>query len=131
LEQGYRHIGKIDRNKFKSISENIATTDVILTVKQMEHVKNKRRTDYIEYKKYLKQAVEDPTYIFKDENHNDTAVILKKIEAKENANIYLILRLSVVYEKLGYKNSIITFLRISDRRYNNYLRNKKILYKKV
>lgn len=40
----------------------------------------------------------------------------------------LILRLKTSSDPQNYKNSIITFLKIDQRKWEKYLRNKKILY---
>lgn len=42
----------------------------------------------------------------------------------------MVIRVKVFGEPNGYKNSIITFLKINDKTWRKYLRNKKILYKK-
>ena len=42
----------------------------------------------------------------------------------------MVLRIITPSDPNDYKNSIITFLRINEKRYHRYLRTKKILYKK-
>ena len=41
----------------------------------------------------------------------------------------MILRLKTSDEPVDYKNSILTFLKIDEKRFHRYLRTKKILYK--
>ena len=55
-------------------------------------------------------------------------VILKHI-CDNGKNYQLILRLKTSQDPIGYKNSVITFLKVDDKRYNRYLHTKKILYK--
>ena len=77
---------------------------------------------------YLKRIIDDPDYIFKDKQPN-TGLIVKKIEnAKESA--LLVLKILTVNDRKDYKNSVITGWKITERRLNNYLRNKKIIYRK-
>lgn len=77
---------------------------------------------------YLKRIIDNPDYIFKDKQPN-TGLIVKKIEnAKESA--LLVLKILTVNDRKDYKNSVITGWKITERRLNNYLRNKEIIYRK-
>jgi plasmid maintenance system antidote protein VapI len=58
----------------------------------------------------------------------NTAVILKKYYDSEK-QFRLILKLAVSEDERYKKNSIITFMKISEKKFEKYLRNKKILYK--
>ena len=60
-------------------------------------------------------------------NKPNTAFVLKKIN-EAGVNSQLILRLQTSQDPAGYKNSIITFLKIDQKKWDKYLRNKKILY---
>jgi len=124
-----KYIGKIDKEKFKSISKDITTDEVILTDKQIEHIKVRHPDDYEKYCEYIKEIVEDPDYIIKD-SKPDTAILLKEI-IEYNKIFQLILRLHTSRDKKEYKNSIITFLKINQKKYKQYIRNKEILWKKV
>lgn len=120
-----QYIGKIDKQKFKLITKDITTEIVILTDKQIEHIRFRHPNDYERYFKYIKEIVEMPDYILNDIKPN-TGILLKKIS---NDKIFqLILRLHTSEDKREYKNSIITFLRINDKKYNQYIRNKKIVW---
>lgn len=77
---------------------------------------------------YLKRIIDDPDYIFKDKQPN-TGLIVKKIEnAKESA--LLVLKILTVNDRKDYKNSVITGWKITERRLNNYLRNKECRFVK-
>lgn len=123
------YIGRIDKEKFKLITNDITTDIVVLTNKQIEHIKERHPNDYEQYFRYFKEIVENPDYIIRD-SHPNTAFILKEI-IKENKKFQLILRLHTGQDKKDYKNSIITFLKVSEKKYNQYLRNKEILWKKL
>lgn len=58
-----------------------------------------------------------------------TGLILKVVE-ENGKRIQLVLRLHTSNDKPGYKNSIISAWRISKTRWESYVRNKRILYKR-
>ncbi len=124
-----KYIGKIDREKFKMISEDITTDDVILTEKQIEHIKERHPNDYEEYFQYFKEIIQDPDNIIKDKEPN-TGILLKEF-IKEKNTFQLILRLHTSKDNKKYKNSIITFFKIGKKKYKQYLRNKEIVWKKL
>lgn len=123
------YIGKIDKEKFKVISQDITTEEVILTDRQIEHIKERHPNDYERYCGYIREIIENPDYIIKDSKPY-TGFLLKEFN-EGNKIFQLILRLHTSKDEKGYKNSIITFLKISKKKYNQYLRNKEILWKRV
>ena len=122
------YIGKIDRKIYSCVTENITTDEVIITDKQIEHIKERHPDDIERYCVYIKEIVENPDYIL-EANKPDTAFILKHI-VDNGKNYQLILRLKTAYDPNDYKNSVITFLKVDDKKWAKYLRNKKILYAK-
>ncbi|MEG2642046.1 MAG: hypothetical protein RSA71_06160, partial [Eubacterium sp.] len=70
----------------------------------------------------------EPDYILRDNTPN-FAVLLKKIEV-EDEHFRLIVKLATESDNPAFKNSVITFLKISDKKWGKYLRNKEILYKR-
>ncbi len=123
------YIGKINKDKFKLIAKDITTKDVILTDKQVEHIKQRHPNDYERYFKYMKEIVENPDYIIRDSKPN-TAFLLKKF-IKENKNFQLILRLHTNNDNKNYKNSIITFFKVGNKKYKQYVKNKEIIWKRL
>lgn len=120
-------VGKIDIEKYKVISDEIQTDEVIITDERIKHIKERHPNDYERYAKYITDIVKNPQYIL-EANKPNLAFLLK--EYVENGERFqLILRLAVAEDNPEYKNSVITFLKISERKWNRYLRNKKILYK--
>lgn len=124
-----QYIGKIDKEKYKLITEDITTDDVILTDKQVEHIKERHPKDYEQYFKYISEIVENPDYIIRDTKPN-TGFLLKEFLDKDK-RFQLILRLHTSGDNEEYKNSIITFLKVSEKKYKQYLRNKEIVWKKL
>lgn len=115
------YIGKIDKEIYKCVYENILTDERIL------HIKERHPNDYEQFIGHLKAAIECPDYIL-EANRPYTALILKSFKTADE-NLQIILRLVTPQDDVTLKNSIITMLKISDKKYKKYLRNKKILYK--
>ena len=121
-------VGKIDREIYKCITKDIVTDEVIITGKQIEHIKERHPNDYEIFGKYFKKIVEEPDYIV-EANKPNTALVLKKF-VENNEVFKTVIRLVTSTDEKGYKNSIITFMKIDDKEWDRLLRNKKILYKK-
>ena len=125
--QSLLFVGKIDVNIYKCITEDIVTDEVVITNNQIEHIKE-RHEDVLEtILENMKEIIENPDYIIEDRREN-TGLIVKKIESSDN--IQMVLRICTSKDPKGYKNSIISSWKISEKRLQNYLRNKRILYKK-
>lgn len=122
------YIGRIDKNIYRCVTEDINTEDVIITEKQVEHIKANHPNDCERYFQYAGIIVSDPDYIL-EANKPNTAFLLKHIE-ENGKNYEIILRIKTSNDPVEYKNSIITFLKVEEKRYQRYLRTKKILYKK-
>ena len=121
-------IGKINKNIYKCVTEDITTEEVIITDNQINHIKNRHPNDYENFSSYFSDILSDPDFIL-EANKPNTAFILKQI-TENDLTVLLILRLQTSQDPKGYKNSIITFLKIDIKTWNKYLRNKKILYRK-
>lgn len=65
-----QYIGKIEKEKFKLISKDITTEEVVITDKQIEHIKERHPNDYERYFCYIKEIIENPDYIIKDVKPN-------------------------------------------------------------
>lgn len=121
-------IGKINKNIYKCVTEDITTEEVIITDNQINHIKNRHPNDYENFSSYFSDILSGPDFIL-EANKPNTAFILKQI-TENDLTVQLILRLQTSQDPKGYKNSIITFLKIDIKTWNKYLRNKKILYRK-
>lgn len=101
---------------------------IIITDTQIHHIKDRHPNDYERFSKYFSDIVSSPDYII-ESNKVNTAVILKEI-IDDGEKFQTVLRLITSKDPDGYKNSIITFLKIDEKRWKRYLRTKKILYKR-
>ncbi len=120
-------IGKINIEIFKCVTTDIVTDEVIITEKQVEHIKEHHPNDYERFRCCFKEIVEKPDYIV-EANKPNTALILKEVE-DQGKKFKTVLRIVTSVDNPIYKNSIITFMKIDDREWNRLLKNKKILYK--
>ncbi len=118
-------VGKIDKNKYKDIANNITTKDVVLLPKQIEHIEERHKGIYSKYKNEINNILDKPDYIFKDPKHKDTALLIKKYDN----NVEVVLKLNT-NTKNNFKNSIITMWEIKDKRLERYKQTHEIVYKK-
>lgn len=122
-------LGKLDKQVYSCITNDIVTDEVILTDERISHIKEKHAEDFEKYSKYISDCITTPDYILEDTRPN-TALVLKEITDEDNIKLRLALRLVTSIDDPNYKNSIITFLKTRDSEWNRLLRNKTILYKK-
>ena len=115
-------IGNINLQTYSVISPNIRTSEVIITEERIAHIKERHPSDYERYAQYLTAIVETPDYILESKKPN-TAFLLKSFE-QAGERFQLILRLAIEGDTEGYKNSVITFLRVEEKRYKRYLRTR-------
>lgn len=121
-------VGKIDKKIYSCISDDIVTDEVIITDVQIQHIMEHHPNDFERFSKYFSNIVAEPDYIFRG-NKPNTAVILKEI-FDNGERFQTILRLCTSKEPEGFKNSIITFMKIDEKRWKRYLRTKEILYRR-
>ena len=120
---------KLDKSLYSVVTADIASDEVIITDEQIEHIKKRHPNDFETFASFFAEIINNPDYIV-EANKPNTAVVLKEVEL-DGRNLKLILRLKTSQAPADYKNSIITFQNISDKRYSRYVRNAKILYKKT
>lgn len=125
---GVHEVGKIDKNIYSCITEDIVTEDVIITDNQLQHISERHPDAYEKAIDYVKNVIDSPDYIIEDK-HENTGLVIKKIKT-ESELLQVVLRICTSTDPSGYKNSIISCWEISEKRLKNYLRNKKVLYKK-
>lgn len=121
-------VGRIDREIYKCVTDDIVTDEVIITDNQIQHIKDRHPNDYERFSSYFEQIVKNPDYII-EANRPNTALVLKEI--RDNGEVFkTVLRLATSKDNPKYKNSIITFMKIDEKEWNRIIKNKTILYKK-
>ena len=126
---GVHLIGKIDREIYKHVTDDIVTNEVIITDRQIRHIKERHPNDFERYQLYLRDIIETPDYIIEAAKPK-TAVVLKEVVVDEKEVFKMVIRLATSKDNSSYKNSIITFMKIDEKEWNRLLRNKKVLYKR-
>ena len=110
-------VGKINREIYKCITDDIVTDEVI------QHIIDRRGKEF--YEKYGDKFIsilQEPDFIFKDKEN--TALVCKEFEIN-NKYVNLVLRLVVSTDNPEYKNSIITAVGESMKRFEQRLRNNR------
>lgn len=121
-------VGRIDIEKYRCITDRIATDEVIITPERIQHIEERHPGDYEQFVKYIADILENPDYIL-EANKPNTGVILKEIE--ENGEKFkVILRVKVESDPAEYRNSILSFWQIGETTWKKNVKNKKILYKR-
>lgn len=121
-------VGKIDREIYKCITEDIVTDEVVITDERIQHIIDRRGKEF--YEKFGDKFIsilQDPDFIFQDKKN--TALVCKEF-AVDDKYINIVLRLVVSTDNPEYKNSIITAVGESTKRFRQRLRNNEPLYKK-
>lgn len=121
-------VGRIDRNIYKCVTEDIVTDEVIITDERIAHIQERHPNDYERFCSYIPEILENPDYIIETAKPY-TAVILKEIE-NQGEKFKLVLRIKVKSDPAEYRNSIMTFWHIGETTWKKSLKNKKILYKR-
>ena len=122
------HVCNLDKSLFSLVEANIQSDEVVFTEERMAHVRIQHGDDFLLFKERLAEAIMNPDYILASAFPH-TAMILKEFHS-DGKRLNLILRLAVVSDNSKRKNSIITYHVLSGKKWEKYLRNKKILYRK-
>lgn len=121
-------ICNLDPNIYKVITTSIVTTQVIITDKQLEHIRERHPDISESVIAQLEKIISSPDYIIETDMPS-TANILKHLEIN-GKGYQLILRIKTDSDPVEFQNSIITLMSVNEKRYRQYLRNRKILYKR-
>lgn len=121
-------VGKIDKEIFKCITEEIKTDEVIITDERIEHIRERRGDEfYARYSSLFYEILRTPDYIFREKREH-TALVCKRI-VEDEKYVNLVLRIAIETDNPEYKNSIITAIGESEKRFAQRLRNNTALYK--
>lgn len=123
------NLGILDWKIYKCITNDHVTDDVIITEEQLLHIRGKHPEAYQDMLHYIRDILDDPDYILRDKRPN-SGLVIKKVQRETENKALLVLRISTPDDKDGYKNSVLTGWKITEKRLNNYLRNKEIIYKR-
>lgn len=127
MEEKIEKICDLNPELYRSVSQEIRRREVIITEERIAHIKERHPNDYEQYAAYLSDMITRPQYILESDIPHTAFILKEYIDC--GRRFQLILRLSIPGDNPTYKNSVITFLHINERKWKKYLRNKKILYK--
>jgi hypothetical protein len=125
---GIHSLGKLNLEIYSCITTDFITDEVIITEEQLSHIREKHPEAYQDTLLYVKDVLDDPDYIFKDKKENSGIVVKKIINEEEHS--LLVIKIITSKDNKDYKNSVITGWKITEKRLNNYIRNKNIIDKK-
>ena len=128
MDTDVNFICNLDPNIYKVITTSIVTTQVIITDRQLEHIRERHPDISESVIAQLEKIISSPDYIIETDMPS-TANILKHLEIN-GKGYQLILRIKTDSDPVEFQNSIITLMSVSEKRYRQYLRNRKILYKR-
>lgn len=97
-------VGRIDRNIYRCITEDIVTDEVIITDERIQHIKDRHPNDYEDVMLRMGEALVKPDYILKDNNEN-TGLVIKAMESS-NENVQMVLRIYTSKEIEEYKTQL-------------------------
>ena len=107
-------VGRIDREIYRCITEDIVTDEVIITNERLAHIRERHPEVYEDTLEYVANIISNPDYIIADTKHENTGLIItKKPDIEEQ--LMLVLRVCVSNDMEGYKNSIISSWTISEK----------------
>lgn len=119
---------RLDKSIYQVVTDDLISSEVIITDVQLQHIQLRHPNISESVKSYLSEAILQPDYIIETDKPY-TANILKRFTI-DGKGYQLILRLKTSTDPEEYKNSIITFMSVNEKRWNQYLRNRRILYKR-
>ena len=122
-------IGDLDLESYRRFFPDIRSSEVVMTHERIHHIVSGHpeiaENDFL----YLRQLIESPDYVFADSSPN--TVRLMKAFSDAGKWYRIIVRLSIVGDDEGHKNSVLTFYSISQKRYDRYVRNEKLLFSNI
>ena len=128
METDVNFICNLDPTIYKVITTSIVTTQVIITDRQLEHIRERHPDISESVIAQLEKIISSPDYIIETDMPS-TANILKHLEIN-GKGYQLILRIKTASDPVEFQNSIIPLMSVNEKRYRQYLRNRKILYKR-
>ena len=82
-------IGKIDKEIYKCITEDIITDEVIITNNQIEHIKIRHNESLDLAMSAVEETLLNPDFIFRDK-HPNTGLVVKLLEV-DNLHLQVVL----------------------------------------
>lgn len=105
----------------------LQTDEVIVTEERILHIQQRHPEDYDLFKQYGAECISSPDYIVKDQKHQGTVFMVKKLS---DTNLNVVVRVVLDTDDKGLKNSVMTFYRIREKNLKKLIAKSCLLYKK-
>ncbi|MBR1884559.1 MAG: hypothetical protein IJ809_06520 [Clostridia bacterium] len=112
------------------VMHNISKDNRRATRDLVQHIMKHHPGDFEKYNRYISEILDIPDVIVADNKNVDTLVFIKRIH-EENINIYMVIKLSTNLLQVNKKNTILTLWKIKEKKCNQIIRNKEIIWKKL
>lgn len=123
-------VGKLDKEIYKCITDDIVTDEVIITDERIAHIEERHPGDYERYQQYISDIILNPDYIIKDDRPLTAMVLKEFVDINTSKYFRLALKILTTKDETGLKNSVITFMKIREKEYKRLVKNKQVLYTK-
>lgn len=123
----YISLGFLETSYLEEEFGKLQTDEIIVTQERLAHIKERHIEDYPLFDDYASQAVCNPDLVLKDEQNEGTIYAVKRLSG---TNLNVVVRLALVTDEDGYKNSVMTFYRIREKNLKKLEIKHKVLYKK-
>lgn len=123
----YISLGFLETSYLEKEFGKLQTEEIIVTQERLEHIKERHAEDYPMFDEFAPQAVKNPDLVLKDAQNEGTIFVVKKLS---RTNLNVVVRLALVTDEDGYKNSVMTFYRIREKNLKKLENKHKVLYKK-
>ena len=120
-------LGTIDITILEKEFGKIQSDEIIVTSERIDHIKERHPEDFELFSKYGAESVKSPDIIMKDEKHEGTVFMVKKLP---DTNLNVVVRIALETDEIGRKNSVMTFYRIRERNLRKLMQRNKLLYNK-
>ena len=121
-------IGRLNVGFYKELTGlEIISDEVVLTDDRASHIMSRRGVEFYNFcLPELAGIISDPDYVFLDKHPNSVLVAKRICEI----GINVVVRLAVEGDNPSYKNSVITVIKENNKRFEQTLRNKSLIYEK-
>lgn len=133
IKPDVNYLGKLDRELYRGVAENLPTDDVVLTNERIAHIKDHHPGDFEKYGEHMPEIIKSPDFIIKSEDYA-TVLLLKRFKLSDETSLRLVMRLQTSKDTPGYMNSVVSFQKIHAKEYrrlaNKAAKEGKLLYKR-
>lgn len=119
-------VGRLNTKLFDKAFGKLNTDEVVLTDERRLHILSRHKEDYSALATQIREVIEKPDYILRDEAHAATAFMIKQLQ---DTNLNIIIKLAVIEDEKHPKNSIMTMYRIRDKNVKKLLIKHETIYK--